>query len=99
MATNQNTLSPALLSVLFELAAEGRVQKANLIGQVQQDVPLMYKDSSVKFIKHAPGNFTVHMIEAGTEVATAQVSSPVEAKLVTLDYIIAKAAKPLPALV
>lgn len=91
MASNQPQLSPQLLKVLFEDAAQGRVKASALLSVVKTETPLIYNDSSVVFTKHAPGNFTVTMKRDDNEIGTAHCATPTEAKLVALEYIIGAA--------
>lgn len=91
MATQVPSLSPALLSVLIEQAAQGNVKSHALIGVVDANTPLTYKDHSAVFTKTRPGEYIITMHQNGNEIGKSFVNSPVEAKLEVLDFVISMA--------
>lgn len=92
-----NTLSPSLFAVLVEQAAQGHVSTASLVANVQANIPFGFRHVSASFSKDAPGRYTVTLYRDAQEVGNKQASSPVEAKLLVLDYLIAQAREDLKA--
>lgn len=82
------TLSPSLFGVLIEQAAQGHVKPANLVNNVQANVALSYKDRSANFIKTRPGFYKVSFMLDNEPYEEHEASSPVECKLMVLDYLI-----------
>lgn len=75
-------LSPALFSVLLDQVAQGKVRPANLVGNVFANVKMTHNNKTASFVKEAPGRYTVHLGDA-----QEPASSPVEAKLLIIDYL------------
>lgn len=92
-----NTLSPSLFALLLEQAAEGKVRPANLISNVQNGQPVTWQHHSAAFTKDAPGRFTVTFYRDAQAVGTEFASTPVEAKLMVLDYVISQVKQAQPA--
>lgn len=83
-------LSPALFTLLIEQAAAGAVRPANLIGNITAMSVAKYGDHSAYFEKLAPRQYVVHLKDGDNEVGTSEASTPVEAKLEVLGYLISK---------
>lgn len=88
MPQQQNTLSPSLFAVLLQQAAQGTVKAANLVANVQANLPISFREHSAMFVKDKPGAYEVVLYQNGQEIGRTACSSPVEAKLEVLDYLI-----------
>ena len=88
MPQGQSNLSPSLFGVLLEQIADGNLRPASLINQVQNDMPISYDNMAARFTKERPGVFNISFYKDGNEVGTETASSPVEAKLIVLDYAV-----------
>lgn len=84
-------LSPALFSLLLEQAAKGAVRPANLVANVTALQVCKYGEHSAFFEKLAPREYLVHFSTGDNEVSSTTASTPVEAKLEVLGYLINKA--------
>lgn len=83
----QTQISPTLMSVLLVQLAQGAVRPANLVSNVQNNLPVSWGQHSALFSKDGPGKFIVRFFKNGDEIGFEKASSPVEAKLMVLDYI------------
>jgi hypothetical protein len=55
---------------------------------IQTNTPYTFKERKAQFRKDAPGRFTVELFKEGAQTASDEASSPVEAKLLVLDWLI-----------
>lgn len=78
----QTALSPVLFSVLLDQLAQGKVRPANLVGNVFANTEHSHNGKKAKFVKTSPGKYVVDLGD-NQEIA----ASPVEAKLMLLDYL------------
>lgn len=77
-----NALSPSLFSVLLDQVQQGKVRPANLVGNILANVKHTHNGKTASFSKTSPGRYVVALGDA-QEAA----SSPVEAKLMIIDYL------------
>lgn len=82
-----STLSPSLFSTLVEQVKLGHLRPANLVANVQAGITYSYHDNSARFDKDSPGHYSVAFKTSGNQVAKEDASSPVEAKLMVLDWL------------
>lgn len=83
----QNTLSPAIVRVLLESVADGKLRASALVPLVQNEQALTWGDHKAVFKKNAPSSFTVTFFKNGEQVGEEFASAPVEAKLMVLEYL------------
>lgn len=95
MAVN-NILSPSLFAVLINQAADGNLRPASLIANVQAGMPITYQSVKAEFEKESPGNYIVRMYKDNNQIGEEPASTPVEAKMMVLDYLIAHAQQKQP---
>lgn len=87
----QTTLSPAIVKVLLEAVAEGKLRSSALVPLVQNEGALSWGDHKAVFKKNAPNSFTVTFFEKGNQVGEESATAPVEAKLMVLEYLVERA--------
>jgi hypothetical protein len=93
MPQAQNILAPSLFAVLLEQVAQGHVRPASLVANVQNNIPVSYREHSAQMTKEAPGRFHVQFFKDAQPVGQEQASTPVEAKLLVLDYLVSQVRK------
>jgi hypothetical protein len=90
MPQANNTLSPSVFAALLRSVAEGSLRAASLMANVQNDIPISFKRHSAKFTKQAPGSFRITFYEDAHEVGSEMASTPAEAKMLVLEYLVSK---------
>lgn len=91
------TLPPSLMAVLVEQVAAGRLKQASVVSNINADIPVTYQQASARFVKDSPGSYSVFFYRDAQEVGHEKAASPVEAKLLVLDYVVSAAKEAAPA--
>lgn len=81
----------SLFSVLLEQVAIGKARTAQLLDQVKQGEFIRYKETSARFVKRGKNDFYVEFVREGQEPEITNTSTPVESKLLVLEYLVEEA--------
>jgi len=76
-----------IMQTLIRAVARGELPAARVVTQLQTKTEYSYGNRTAQFVKQGPGNFEVVFSEDGKIQPQQQATSPIEAKLMVLEYL------------